>query len=115
MGREIAEQVGDKYIVLELDTFRGADNKLTPAYAVLDAGTISLGEMPEIPKWVDHHNKIMENYRKQNWDFCEQMIEHCQQRWNGELNSFYAEVYSRIQSLKQQDLPADWDGSLEMI
>ena len=67
----------------------------------------------EIPKWVEHHSKLMSNYRKQNWDFCEQMIEHCQTRWGGELTSFYTEMYTRIQELKTQKLPKDWDGVLQ--
>lgn len=112
MGKQIADQIGDKYIVLELDQFRFG-TEVTPAFAVLDASNIPLGEMQEIPKWVEHHNKLMSNYRKQNWDFCEQMIEHCQTRWGGELTSFYTEMYTRIQELKTQKLPMDWDGVLQ--
>jgi len=112
LGKEIADQVGDKYIVLELDTFKH-DSELKTAYAVLDAGAIPLGEMQEIPKWVEHHNKIIENYRKQNWSFCEQMIEHCQNRWGGELNSFYTDLYVRIQDLKNKELSDSWDGTLQ--
>ena len=112
LGKDIANQVEDKYIVLELDTFKHNDDVQT-AYAVLDAASIPLGEMQEIPTWVEHHNKIMENYRKQNWNFCEQMIEHCQKRWGGELTSFYTEIYSRIQQLKTQELSETWNGILE--
>jgi len=112
LGKEIADQVGDKYIVLELDTFKHG-SELKTAYAVLDAGAIPLGEMQVIPKRVEHHNKILENYRKQNWDFCEQMIEHCEKRWGGELNSFYADLYARIQNLKGTDLPDGWNGSIQ--
>jgi len=109
MGKETADQIGEKYIVLELDTFK-VEGKLVPAFAVLDAGSIPLGEMQEIPTWIEHHNKVMENYYKQNWEFCEQMIDHCQNRWGGALNSFYTEVYTRIQDLKKKPLPKDWDG-----
>ena len=112
MGKQVADQIGEKYIVLELDTFR-VEGQTVPAYAVLDAGSIPLGEMQEIPKWIEHHNKLMENYRKKNWYFCEQMIEHCQNRWGGELNSFYTEIYSRIQDIKDKELPEEWDGILD--
>jgi hypothetical protein len=111
MGKDIADQISDKYIVLELDTVL-VEGQPVPAYAVLDAGSIPLGEMQDIPTWTEHHNKLMENYRKKNWDFCEQMIDHCQGRWGGELNSFYIEIYARVQDLKHQTLPEDWDGTL---
>ena len=48
MGKEAANQIGEKYIVLELDMFK-VEGKLVPAFAVLDAGSIPLGEMQEIP------------------------------------------------------------------
>lgn len=113
MGEEAAANVRENYVLLELDTFRGPDKVETPAYAVLEASSIPLGEMQELPKWIEHHNKIMENYRKQNWNFCEQMIEHCRPRWGGELASFYVEIYARIQDLKNKELPEDWDGVIQ--
>lgn len=113
MGEETAENVKDNYVLLELDIFRGQDNVETPAYAVLDASSIPLSEMQELPIWIEHHNKIMENYRKRNWNFCEQMIEHCRPRWGGELASFYMEMYARIQDLKKQTLPENWDGVIQ--
>lgn len=109
MGQETADEIGEKYIVLALDTFK-VEGKLVPAFAVLDAGSIPLGEMQEIPKWVKHHDKIMENFYKKNWSFCEQMIEECQNRWGGELLSFYTEIFARVQDLKTKRLPNDWDG-----
>jgi len=109
MGKETADQIGEKYIVLELDTVK-IKGKLVPAFAVLDAGSIPLGEMQEIPIWVEHHNKVMENYYKQNWKFCEQMVEHCQGRWGGSMDSFYTEMLNRIKILKMKKPPKDWDG-----
>jgi len=112
LGKSARQNLGDKYIVLELDTFEIA-GELVPSYCVLDAGDIPLSEMQDIPAWVENHDKIMENYRKQNWNFCEQMIEHIQTRWGGALNSFYLTLYSRIQELKQQELPEEWNGSIK--
>jgi len=109
MGKEVADKIGEKYIVLKLDTFK-VERNLVPAFAVLDAGSIPLGEMQEIPTWVAHHNKVMENYYKKNWKFCEQMIEHCQGRWGGSMDSFYTEMLDRIKILKMKNPPKDWDG-----
>ena len=49
MGKETADQIGEKYIVLELDTVK-IKGKLVPAFAVLDAGSIPLGEMQSYGK-----------------------------------------------------------------
>ena len=83
MGKEAADKIGEKYIVLKLDTFK-VESNLVPAFAVLDAGSIPLGEMQEIPT--------------------------CQGRWGGSMDSFYTEMLDRIKILKMKKPPKDWDG-----
>jgi len=38
------------------------------------------------------------------------MIEHCQGRWGGSMDSFYTEMLDRIKILKMKKPPKDWDG-----
>jgi hypothetical protein len=38
------------------------------------------------------------------------MVEHCQGRWGGSMDSFYTEMLDRIKTLKKKKLPEDWDG-----
>jgi len=109
LGKENAEKIGSKYIVLDLDTFL-IDGEEIPSYCVLDASSIPLEEITQLSHWVTNHNKIMENYHKQNWEFCEQMIDHCLERWGGSMKSFYAVLLARILDLKTQDLPVNWTG-----
>tara|TARA_B100000780_G_C21082719_1_gene436095 strand:- start:776 stop:1135 length:360 start_codon:yes stop_codon:yes gene_type:complete len=108
LGKEHAESIREKYIVLELDTFKMQD-EYVPSYCILDAGAIPLSEMQELPLWQENHQKLIENYRKQNWDFCEQMIDHISPKWGGSVASFYITLYGRIQELKSEKLGKDWD------
>jgi hypothetical protein len=112
LGDKAYNQVKDKYIVLELDTFR-IDEQEHKSYCVLDAGDIPLGEMPELPLWQENHAKFIENWHKGDFNFCEQMVDHLMKRWGGHMNSFYTTVFGRIQELKEQDLPEDWDGVIQ--
>lgn len=112
LGKEKIKQLGDKYISLELDTFK-MNNNLETAYCILDASSIPLSELTEITVWQQNHTKLLENYRQQNWSFCEQMIEHCMTKWGGAVNSFYTELYARIQRHKQEKLPKNWTGVLK--
>ncbi len=112
LGNANYNDLKDKYILLRLDTFVVSD-KILPSYCVIDASDVPLNEMPDLLHWQNNHDKILENYYKQNWEFCEQMIEHCRQRWAGQLETFYVDLYSRIQKLKKQNLDASWDGYLE--
>ena len=102
----------ERYTVLELDTFvlRPTDEVVT-AYCLVE--TIPLEEMPAIESLKEQHQNLMAEYRKRNWRYCEDAIAHLTGKWGGELNSFYTELYQRIQNLKQEDLSDTWTGHLD--
>ena len=41
------------------------------------------------------------------------MIDHVMKRWGGHMNSFYTELYSRIQDIKDKELPEEWNGVIK--
>jgi len=112
LGEDAYNQVKDKFIVLELDTFC-VNNENHKSYCVLDASDIPLGEMPEIPLWQENHAKLIENWHKGDFNFCDQMLEHLMKRWGGHMNSFYSEVQARVNDLKDSELPGDWTGVIQ--
>ena len=76
-GKEVASAVDSRMTVLELDTFfqAGLKNPVT-AYAVLENTSIPVMEIPHMEKSVELHNTMMAEYRQQNWNYCEQALEH---------------------------------------
>lgn len=110
-GKEAVESISDRMTLLELDTFfqPGLVEPIT-AYAVVDNQSISLQEIPTLENFKNLHNNLMAEYRKKNWNYCEQAIEHLQGRWKGELDSFYEEMLQRIDRLKETKLNDDWNG-----
>lgn len=106
------DKIRDKHTVLELDTFRIAKDQPTiTAWCVLE--NIPIMEMAYLPNYTKLHNELMDNYKKKNWNFCEQAIEHLNGKWNGELDSFYGNLYVRILQYKQQDPGDSWDGIID--
>ena len=111
-GTEMAQQAQERYTVLELDTLRLVPtNEVVTAYCLVE--TIPVEEMPAVESLKELHQNLMAEYRKRNWRYCEDAIAHLTGKWHGELNSFYIELYQRIQSLKQGDLPEDWTGRID--
>lgn len=110
-GKDAAESISDRMTLLELDTFfqPGLVEPIT-AYAVVDNQSISLQEIPTLENFKNLHNNLMVEYRKKNWNYCEQAIEHLQGRWKGELDSFYNDMLQRIDRLKETKLTDDWNG-----
>lgn len=104
-GRERADAMQDKYTILELDTFKIGDQIVTAFCAV---GSIPILEMPKIESMKSLHANMLENYRKCDWNYCEQALEHLSGFWNHELDTFYDTIAQRIAENKHQDLGSDW-------
>ena len=111
-GTEMAQQAQDRYTVLELDSFNLLPTTETiTAYCLVD--TIPVIEMPAVESLKELHHNLLTEYRKRNWGYCEDALSHLIGKWNGELDSFYTELYQRIQTLKQSDLPPGWTGRID--
>ena len=108
-GDNVAELAREKYTVLELDTFL-VNGQTATAYAIVEK--IPLLEMTTLSHYQDLHENLMREYQKRNWNYCEDAIGHLQGRWGTDLDSFYSELYQRIQNLKTQSLSDDWTGAI---
>jgi hypothetical protein len=106
-GDVAAQQVREKYIVLELDTFQ-VDQQLTTTYALVER--VTLMEMLSLETFKELHSNLLKEYRKRNWKYCEDAVEHLRGKWNGELDTFYTVLIERIQDLKTQTLDDAWTG-----
>ena len=105
-------QYREKYTVLELDTIRiVSKNQLVTAYCVVE--TIPIVELPLTASKIDLHNNLLINYRKRDWNYCHQALEHLIGSWNKELDSFYEDIRSRINRYMENDPGEAWDGIVE--
>lgn len=109
LENEVTDQIGDKYILLELDTFlRTTNGKRVKSYAVVSRDDIVLQEIPLMEHNEKLHANLMKNYKKGDFNFCKQAIAALQGKWKGEIDSFYMILGSRIKQL-ELDKPDDWD------
>jgi hypothetical protein len=112
LGEENAKSVDEKYIVLELDLikFPGIPEPVT-AYSLIEK--INLDDVIGGTNWQELHAKLIENYRKRNWKYCQDAIEHLRGHWNGEIDSYYDNLNNRVTALLENDPGPDWDCCIE--
>jgi hypothetical protein len=103
--------IKDRYVVLELDLFRHSiTGDLVTAYGLVEK--LSVADVLDLETYIDLHANLIKNYRSQNWNYCDQAIEHLRGKWQGEYDSYYDNLAQRVTSLKTQDLDQDWDGAI---
>jgi len=108
----ITDEIRNKYILLQLDTFYFASaDRTETAYCLIENTPIL--EMMSADHYRALHNKLIENYQLQHWSFCENAIEHLQGRWAGELDSFYHSLADRIVQYKHSDVANEWTAVID--
>jgi hypothetical protein len=105
------EKVQDRFTVLELDSFDiGNTGTVVTAWCVLDQ--IPLTEMSLVEPLIKVHQDLMIQYQAQNWNFCKDALKQLYSRWNGEVDSFYSDLESRVNHYIENPPGLDWTGRL---
>lgn len=108
-GRENAQALESKYTLLELDTIRfGKDTAEITVFCAVE--NIPLLDMPKVDSMKALHENLMIEYRKRNWNYCVQALEHLTGFWNHELDTFYNNLLERITQYIETAPSDDWDG-----
>jgi hypothetical protein len=103
------KEIPNGYTVLELDTFRFvAEGIVRTAYCVVEK--IPLEEFTKLDAYKKVHEDIIRYYKQREWNYCEHAIEGLMGKWNGELDTFYLDLLSRVKNYKDNEPAADWDG-----
>jgi hypothetical protein len=99
----------DRFVVLELDTFRTTGGKRHTVYGLIE--NIPLEDFPVIQSYIQVHHDLLQAYRDRNWEYCRSALDGLHGKWNGELDSFYQDLAQRVLTYQQQPPESDWDGS----
>jgi hypothetical protein len=111
-GRDNAVALSEKYTVLELDTIKfGPDGPEVTAFCAVE--NIPIFDMPKVESMKTLHENLLVEYRKRNWNYCTQALEHLTGFWGHELDTFYNSISSRVTSYTESDPGDEWTGVIE--
>jgi len=108
LENKLTEELKEKYMLVELDTFQYNDGQSMKSYGIVTKDEITLHDFQNVDMYVELHNNLIKNYRMKNWKFCEDSLDHLRGKFRGEFDTFYAIMTERIEQLKGIDLPDTW-------
>lgn len=97
-SRQIAEELRDRYTILELETFTVQDTILE-TFCVVSGETMNLADLPHLADHVRMHEEFIAHLKLKNYKFCLDAIEHLMGKFGGELDSFYEIVLERCKNV----------------
>ena len=100
--------VSSAHTVLELDTFKiMPSGQLVKTYCVIN--NIPLAEFSQLENNMHIHQQLIEQYRQQNWTYCQSAVHSLMGCWNCEMDTFYQHLASRIDEHVANPLDKNWD------
>jgi len=101
------DTVADTHTVLELDTFKlMPSEQLVKTYCVID--NLPLAEFPRLESNKNIHQQLIEQYWRQNWEFCRSALHSLKGCWNGEMDTFYQHLSDRVDEYIATPPGDDW-------
>ena len=109
LGPVTAERLGDEYFTIELDCIavKGKHEGVTiytVFYNPIDK------DMPEWKHKREIHELMLEYYRKQQWDKAIALVDTLKGSFNNGMDHYYDLWLERIEEMKHNNLPVNWDG-----
>lgn len=95
--RNIAQELKSRYLILELEPIEYQGN-LVECFCLVSNESIPISEIPSLEHFSKLHDLLIENFRKKNFQFCRDIIEHLRGKFGGELDSFYQYVLGESSS-----------------
>lgn len=108
LGENTRNQIADMALI-ELDLIQ-VKGKTVPIRIYALMGDEDIAALAEFKELLSSHEKFLQNYREQNWDFALSHIAQYRQEGGGQLDKLYALYEDRINEFKASPPGQDWAG-----
>lgn len=94
-SRQIAEELSERYTVLELEPHI-VEDKVLETFCVIDSSKIPLNEVTMLDHWKKLHREFVQANKDKNAKLCNDLAVYLTGKFGGELDEFYQIVCSRF-------------------
>ena len=95
-NRTVAEELSEKYVVLELEPHI-VENNVLETFCVIETDKIPLTEVTMLEHWKKLHREFVQANKDKNAKLCNDLAEYLKGKFGGELDEFYSIVCSRFE------------------
>ena len=95
-SRQVADELRDRYTILELETFDVQD-QILETFCVVSGEKMNLADLPYLADHIKMHEEFIEQLKQKNYKFCMDAIEQLMGKFGGDLDSFYEIILERCQ------------------
>ena len=93
-NRQVAEELSEKYLVLELEPHSVGEDILE-TFCVIQPEKV-VNEVTMLDHWKKLHSEFVQANKDKNGRLCEDLAVYLKGKWGGELDEFYDIVCSRF-------------------
>ena len=93
-SRAAAQEISEKYLVLELEPHL-AGEEILETFCVVPGNKISMTELSMLDHWKKLHAEFVQANKDKNGKLCLDLAEHLRGKWGKELDEFYEIVFTR--------------------
>lgn len=94
-SRQIADELAEKYIVLELEPHIVQDTILE-TFCVVESDRVPITEVTMLDHWKKLHREFVQANKDKNGKLCNDLAQYLRGKFGGELDEFYNIVCSRF-------------------
>lgn len=93
-SRQVAEELSNKYIVLELEPHSVGEDVLE-TFCIVSSEKVPISETAMIDHWKKLHSEFVQANKNKDGRLCKDIAVYLLGKWGGELDEFYEIVCSR--------------------
>jgi hypothetical protein len=86
-------------------------DQLVTAYCLVEH--VPIQNLPKVESMCNLHENLLVNYRKRDWNYCTQALEHLVGFWGDEMDTYYTTLNQRIAKYIEQDPGESFDDIIE--
>ena len=101
-GKENADLLRDRYLLLDLETFE-LNGQSVDCYCLIETENLPPGEYVHLEQYKKMHTVFVNNFKSKNYQLCKDLLPHLYSKFGGQVDSFYTVISEKLEQLNSNN------------